>query len=327
MSNDLICPICGEPTRVYMGNARKDRLCGKHADMLKAEEIFLDSYGRWRETATQNVLSQEKATPARIAYRMQKPPQSEPIAESDHMCIICGGPSGKKEVCISCYSDIMHAQNDLDKNKKPWELKDYYYNLKAFIGRLKNPEEITKNLYKLYAIAWLLKNLYKENQLAETVYDDVKILVKTRERIKKLNFTAEQQQNDKTIIAVADIEKNRASDGHICKSEGEVIIDDILFKWKVCHAYERRVKEIPTDKERTIIADWFVPLDGYKGIYIEYWGMDKKDYQDNKEEKLKLYEKYSNDVKLIQINKNDINDRQNLEDRIYQELKALGWKQ
>ena len=31
----LTCPICGEPTRVYMGNARKDRLCGKHADMLK----------------------------------------------------------------------------------------------------------------------------------------------------------------------------------------------------------------------------------------------------------------------------------------------------
>ena len=39
MENEkLICPICGEPTRVYMGNARKDRLCGKHADMLKAGE-------------------------------------------------------------------------------------------------------------------------------------------------------------------------------------------------------------------------------------------------------------------------------------------------
>lgn len=35
----LTCPICGEPTRVYMGNARKDRLCGKHADELKAGKI------------------------------------------------------------------------------------------------------------------------------------------------------------------------------------------------------------------------------------------------------------------------------------------------
>lgn len=35
----LTCPVCGEPTRVYMGNARKDRLCGKHADELKAGNI------------------------------------------------------------------------------------------------------------------------------------------------------------------------------------------------------------------------------------------------------------------------------------------------
>ena len=313
MSNNLICPICGEPTRVWYGKARKDGLCGKHADMLKAGELVLGDDGKFTFKGEARPTAESKAEAATVA--------------SNLTCIICGEPSNGKEVCRTCYSDIIHAQNDLDKNKKPWELKDYYYNLKAFIGRLKNPEEITINLYKLYAIAWLLKNLYKENQLSDTVYDDIRILVKTRERIKKLNFTVEQQQNDKTIIAVADIEKNRASDGHICKSEGEVIIDDILFKWKVCHAYERRVKEIPVDKERTVIADWFVPLDGYKGIYIEYWGMDKKNYQDNKEEKLKLYEKYSEDVKLIQINKNDVNDRQNLEDRIYQELKALGWKQ
>ena len=52
--------------------------------------------------------------------------------------------------------------------------------------------------------------------------------------------------------------------------------------------------------------------------------MNTKDYQDNKEEKLKLYEKY--DVKLIQINKNDIKDRQNLTDFIFQELIKYGWK-
>ena len=54
--------------------------------------------------------------------------------------------------------------------------------------------------------------------------------------------------------------------------------------------------------------------------------MDTKDYQDNKEEKLKLYSKYSDEVKLIQIEKLDINDRQNLEDRIFSELKKFGWR-
>lgn len=41
MEKGLVCPICGAPTRVYMGNARKDRLCGKHADELKAGKIGL----------------------------------------------------------------------------------------------------------------------------------------------------------------------------------------------------------------------------------------------------------------------------------------------
>ena len=31
MIDELKCPICGQATRVYMENARKDRLCGKHA--------------------------------------------------------------------------------------------------------------------------------------------------------------------------------------------------------------------------------------------------------------------------------------------------------
>lgn len=40
MADKLVCPICGEPTRVYMGNARKDRLCGKHADEFKHARIL-----------------------------------------------------------------------------------------------------------------------------------------------------------------------------------------------------------------------------------------------------------------------------------------------
>lgn len=307
-NKELICPICGEPTRVYMGKARKDRLCGKHADMLKNNEIFIDDNGSFVDNKSKIVLNKKSDK------------------KSIQNCLICGENSDGKDVCKNCYMEIMNTQKELDKNKKKWELKDYYYNLKAFIGRLKNYDEAISNLYKLYAIAWLAKKLHNDDQLADVVADDVKFLVKQIARIKDFKVNEQQQQNDKTIIAVADIEKNRASDGHICKSEGEVIIDDILFKGKVCHAYERRVKEIPADCERTVLADWFVPIDGFYGVYIEYWGMDKKNYQDNKEEKIKLYEKYKDEVKLIQINKNDIKDRQLLEDRIFQELKNYGWK-
>lgn len=317
---DLVCPICGEPTNVYMGKARKDRLCKKHGKMRNDGLIDVNADSLFFEVATGTVLN-----PPRVEKKPVSATRENKNNEDDLTCIICGEPSNGKDVCKKCYSEIMSTQKDVDKNKKPWELKDYYYNLKAFISRLKNHEEVTKNIYKLYAIAWLTKSLHNDEQLSDVVYSDTKHLVKIRDRLKEIKFDEQHKQNDKTIIAVADIEKNRATDGHICKSEGEVIIDDILYRGQVCHAYERRVKEIP-QSERTVLADWFVPLNGFEGIYIEYWGMDTTDYQDNKEEKLKLYEKYHNEVRLIQINKNDIKDRQNLEDMIFQELKNLGWK-
>ena len=315
-NNDLICPICGEPTRVYMGNARKDRLCGKHADMLKKGEIEqCEKCSKWKTTGKPCQCERAKETK-----------ENKTSSNTEELtCIICGENSNGKDICKSCYIETMNAQDDLDKNKKPWELKDYYYNLRAFIGRLKNYDEAISNLPKLYAIAWLLKKLHNDEQLTDVVNKDVIFLKKQLEKIKNLRFNEQQQQNDKTIIAVANIEKNRASDGHICKSEGEVIIDDILYEFKICHAYGLKVKEIPSTQERTVIADWFIPISGTKGIYIEYWGMDKQDYQDNKEEKLKLYEKYNDKVKLIQIEKNDIKDRQNLKTNLYQQLIDLGW--
>ena len=47
----LVCPICGKPTSVYMGNARNDRLCRKHAKDLKEGLIYQCSdCGKWNVT-------------------------------------------------------------------------------------------------------------------------------------------------------------------------------------------------------------------------------------------------------------------------------------
>lgn len=85
MANNLICPICGEPTRVYMGKARKDRLCGKHADMVKAGELVLNEKGQF--------ITLKTAT---------KEPQKENTA-SDLTCILCGENSNGKHFCLKCY--------------------------------------------------------------------------------------------------------------------------------------------------------------------------------------------------------------------------------
>ena len=309
-NNGLKCPICGEETRVYMGNARKDRLCGKHADMLKAGEIELDAAGRYKNKKTGEFL-----------FLPKRPKPSEET--TDTVCLICGQPSNGKTVCKHCFIEIMNKQEEIDKNLKPWELKDYFYNLNSSIYRLKENTYAQGQIYKLFAIAWLLRDLHKDKQLAEIVEVYAKKIIEKRKALQEFAVSEEKQISDRDTVAVSN-PKNRASDGHICKSNGEVTIDDILYEYHICHAYGIKVKEIPSS-ERTVVADWFIPLSGSKGIYIEYWGMDNQDYQDNREEKNILYKKYN--IKLIEIEKSEIEDKQTLKTNIYQKLSELGWEE
>ena len=59
----LVCPICGQPTRVYMGNARKDLLCGKHADELKAGKIIINDKGLFVDKETGKILNKDYVEP------------------------------------------------------------------------------------------------------------------------------------------------------------------------------------------------------------------------------------------------------------------------
>lgn len=302
---ELKCPICGKPTfLVYGKNPRKDRLCGEHSQMLFNKEIEqCPNCGKWHKKDEKCVCTKEE----------------------NAVCPICGKETKGKSVCKECYNEILNKQEEIDKNQKLWELKDYFYNLNSSIYRVKENSYAKGQIYKLFAIAWIVRDLHKDNQLSDIVIDYTKKIVERRKAIQEYKITEEKERADKDTIAIAN-PKNRASDGHICKSKGEVDIDNLLYKFKICHAYGLKVKEIPATTERTVVADWYIPLSGTQGIYIEYWGMDKQDYQDNKEEKLKLYEKYKDKIKLIQIEKNDINDIQNLEYNLYQQLEQCGWK-
>lgn len=305
MENKNICPICGKPTRKYMGNYRKDLLCGYHADLLKENklkyennEYYILENDEWNKINNQSIKQTIK-------------------------CIVCGKEQNQK-ICTKCLHEINDKIDEIDKNQKSWELKDYYYNLHSSIYRLKTYDIVESQIKKLFAIAHVNNLLYKDSSLINRVEEDAIKLLKSKESLKENKINNNLEQNDKTIIATTNLNKNRAADGHICKSQQEAEIDNILFDKKICHAYERRVKEIPST-ERTITADWFIPLSGTKGIYIEYWGMDTDDYEENKREKLKLYEKYKDKVKLIEIQKEDVNDRQNLEDYLFEKLTSYGW--
>ena len=95
MNEKLICPICGEPTNIYMGNARKDRLCRKHAAMLKNGELNLN-----------------------------KAEEHEEIT-----CIICGKNSNGKHFCYNCYKKYKERTITLEiKNCTEFTVTDAYGN-------------------------------------------------------------------------------------------------------------------------------------------------------------------------------------------------------
>ena len=91
------------------------------------------------------------------------------LPKDDLKCKICGADSNGKEVCKTCFYEIINKQEELDRNQMPWELKDYFYNLNSSIYRLKENTYAIGQIYKLYAIAWLVRDIYKDNQLSDIV--------------------------------------------------------------------------------------------------------------------------------------------------------------
>lgn len=110
---ELKCPICGEPTRVYMGRARKDKLCGKHADMLKRDEISLNDEGLFIDAKTKQILNKDY-----IEKQKDNNQENKGIVK----CIACGRETKPGFFfCPSCYGK---------------------YNKKELLVKIKNCREI-----------------------------------------------------------------------------------------------------------------------------------------------------------------------------------------
>ena len=124
MGNDnLICPICGEQTNVYMGKARRDRLCRKHGMLAnKGELIQCETCGGWNG-------GEESCKCKTTAKTVVKEPPRE-TTSSDLACIICGENSNGKHFCLKCYRDYKDKSIDIRiTNCKEVEILDKYGNL------------------------------------------------------------------------------------------------------------------------------------------------------------------------------------------------------
>ena len=116
MSEKFTCPICGEPTSMYYGTPREDRLCRKHKDELKAGLIKqCPDCSAWITTG--ETCKCKKAT--------------KQEANNELTCLICGTPSNGKHFCLDCYHKYKDRAIDIRITKcKDVEILDQYGNQK-----------------------------------------------------------------------------------------------------------------------------------------------------------------------------------------------------
>ena len=236
--------------------------------------------------------------------------------EGNGVCIVCEEKAPNGFLCRECYYDMKdYYSNTFDKNAKVFELKDYYFNLKQNIYRMKNFEYVKNNCNKLFALATLVKDVHDDESLSDRIVNDVKEIITAKKPKEEQKVTEYSNTKDSRKEEVF-----RTLDGHYVKSNPETVVDDILYELRIVHCYE---KKVPIDMdEQAVTCDWFIPvLDNRRGIYIEYWGMNTKEYLANKERKREAYKQHN--IPLIEIEKDDYLDKQGLSDRLFQQINKL----
>lgn len=321
-----VCPICGDPTYlVYGKHPRKDRLCKKHATDLKNGLIELVGIPNFDES--NSVFADPKSGEILNIDRSNIPVnffQTNYTIGGESLCVVCGSKTKYRyKQCTECYQETKEYMGGLDKNSTISEFRQYYYNLKDYIFRMKDFDSVKTNCNKLISIAVANKNSNDDNALLERVYKDIQDLINKKQKYNNDIVIDEQtkSQNDKS--KETQVHFNYSIDGHALDSDMEVKIDDILYSSEIFHCCHKPVTDIT---EKSVTSDWFIPIDSInKGIYIEYNGMDIPKYKKNKEESILLYRKHN--LPLIIIEKDEPkNDSQTFTAHLIKDIQKLAFE-
>ena len=121
-------------------------------------------------------------------------------------------------------------------------------------------------------------------------------------------------KKEEKIVGFRDkfLANHRATDGHMVRSRGEMLIDNFLYFAGIAHAYERL---LPVEEE--LYCDFYVPAGK---VYIEYWGLDDDPkYIERKNIKKEIYKKSG--FNLIELNNAQVD---NLDDYLPKLLLKYG---
>ncbi|MEA4821323.1 MAG: hypothetical protein VB122_03665 [Erysipelotrichales bacterium] len=272
MAKELVCPICGEPTRVYMGNARKDGLCAKHANDLKKGKLV-----KCKECDAWHYIDEPCKCNSTIYEELP--------TDGFDKCVICGTETGGYAFCRKCYKEHTTEEMLNILNKK--ELVESMHNHETSFEEA-NDDEMnntviinSNNKSKCIGcgkptdgLLFCTSCYYK--------YKDKEILVKIT-KCSNVELLDEDYEGRYTC-----------KDGHVVKSKSERDIDNYLFEHGISHAYEKELPYGATNKE-VLHPDFYLPnyLGDKKHVYIEHWGYNENNIQYTKTKKFKMpiYEK------------------------------------
>lgn len=137
MIGENVCPICGRASRYYMGTPRRDKLCGKHADLLKSGEIRCLGNGKYIQNDNKILNINENHSSGNSTDSKDR------IRHAG--CICCGNESLYSSFfCVSCFNIYKNKKIIVSIDKcKGFILLDESYegNLKCKDGHIVKSEK------------------------------------------------------------------------------------------------------------------------------------------------------------------------------------------
>ncbi len=231
-------------------------------------------------------------------------------------CYFCRKESYKHGMCENHYRTYLDEKEKmLEENKKEYDFKPHYHNLKHSIYKIINYPRIVDLCIKLIVIADVFFERYERDELKKVVIGDVANIIrykvtkiKENNKMMNLRYTALFNDIDFRKKWSADI---RTEDGHYVRSMAEKVIDDYLYHHSIVHSYEKRII-IPKDHESILLCDFYIPeID----TYIEYYGKYDGEYLSRKHAKDAIYKE--NNLNYIALSKKDLD---NLDDILTKEI-------
>lgn len=236
-------------------------------------------------------------------------------------CIACGQGLYNKDyaLCNDCWNQAINYFEDKKYSYyTEHDLITHYHNIYCLARKAKNTTKIIEHKIKMIAIALIQKTRYRNNDIwATRLKNDLLAIDGLPTDIAK-PILAEQYLT--SFVVEQPVEERRfiTEDNHIVRSEKEAKIDNMLFRALIPHSYEKKVDEIT---ERNVYCDWYIPVIGDTGIYIELWGNMGKKYELNRVDKIKLYKKHK--LYLVPLDSTNYPDDQSMQVELIEKINKM----